>query len=160
MRLRADPNQGGTASLQFMGLGAVAFMPLFTREQIYPRRIAKCPKLFPISKVEFQPNSTIKLTKKKIELIILQKEKTESSEVIAKIQNITRRRRVQLWQQYRDTGTIPIIGQTIGQPKKSITIEESITIDQAYQQYRYGAQMLEILFRKEYGIFVPYKQDS
>ena len=122
--------------------------------------MAKYPKLFPLSKVEFQPNSTIKLTKKKIELITQKKEAQESSGEIAKSHHITWRRKDQLWKQYRDTGIIPIIGQTIGRPKKSITIEESITIDQAYQQYRYGAQMLEILIRKEYGIYVPYKQDS
>ena len=148
MRRRADSHNRRWASLQCRGLGAVAIITLFTRAQIYPHSIAKCPKLSPMSKVEFQPNSTIKLTKKKIELITQKKEAQESSGKIAKSHHITERRKDQLWEQYRDAGIIPIIGQTIGRPKKSITMEKSTTIDQAYQQFRYGAQMLEIFIRK------------
>jgi len=51
--------------------------------------MAKYPKLFPISKVEFQPNSMIKLTKKKIELITQKQEAQESSGEIAKSHHIT-----------------------------------------------------------------------
>ncbi|MGV8129507.1 MAG: hypothetical protein ACP5NN_06420, partial [Methanolinea sp.] len=47
----------------------------------------KCtvPKVFPITEVEPKTRSTMKLTKKKIRWIIRQKEKKESSGVIAKI---------------------------------------------------------------------------
>jgi len=116
------------------------------------------PKLFPISNGESETNSSMKLTKKKIELIIRQKKAHESSGEIAKSQHITRRRVDQLWKQYRDNGTIPIIGQKIGRPKKQITEEESTTIDQAYQRFRYGARMLEILIDKGYGIHIPHNR--
>ena len=89
MRRRADPHNRRWATLQCRGLGAVAIITLFTREQIYRHRMAKYPKLFPISKVEFQPNSTIKLTKKKIELITQKQEAQESSGEIAKSHHIT-----------------------------------------------------------------------
>jgi len=74
--------------------------------------------------------------KKKVRWIIREKEKGESSGVIAKIQQITRRRVDQLWKQYRETGIIPIIGETIGRPKKPVIVEESQVIDEAYRQFR------------------------
>lgn len=83
------------------------------------------PKVFPITDVEPKTNSTMKLSKKKIRWIIRQKEKKESSGIIAKIQRITRRRVDQLWKQYRETGAVPVIGETMGRPKKPVTAEES-----------------------------------
>jgi len=78
-------------------------------------------KVFPTSSTESETNSTMKLTKKKIEWIIRQKKANESSGVIAKVQHITWKRVDQLWKQYRDTGTIPVIGMQMGRPKKPIT---------------------------------------
>jgi hypothetical protein len=75
----------------------------------------------------------MKLTKKKIRWIIRQKEKQESSGIIAKIQHITRGRVDQLWKQYRSTGVIPIVGEAMGRPKKPVTAEESTVIDEAYR---------------------------
>ena len=69
-------------------------------------------KVFPISNSGLETHSTMKFPKKKkIQWTIRQKEKQESSGVIAKIQHITARRVDQLWKIYQDTGTIPIIGQ-------------------------------------------------
>ncbi|MFA6364614.1 hypothetical protein [Methanoregula sp.] len=91
----------------------------------------------------------MKWTKKIILGIIHQKERKESSGIIAKIQHITRRRVDQLWRQYRSTGVIPIIGESISRPKKPVTADESV-IDEAYRRFRYGASMLEKLIRKAY----------
>lgn len=100
----------------------------------------------------------MKLTKKKIRWIIRQKEKTESSGVIANIQNITRRRVDQLWKQYRETGIIPKIGVAMGRPKKPISGEESAVIDNAYRQFRYGARMLEKIIRKIYALLISHNR--
>ena len=100
----------------------------------------------------------MKLTRKKIWWIIRQKEKTESSGVIAKIQNITRRRVDQLWKQYRGTGVIPKIGEAMGRPKKSISVEESTVIDDAYRRFRYGARMLEKIIRKVYALIISHNR--
>jgi putative transposase len=100
----------------------------------------------------------MKLTKKKIKWIIRQKELDESSGVIAKIQRITRRRVDQLWKQYRETGAIPIIGETMGRPKKPIRVEESTVIDEAYRRFRYGARLLEKLIRKVYALAISPKR--
>ena len=100
----------------------------------------------------------MKLTKKKIRWIIRQKEKKESSGIIAKIQHITRRRVNQLWKQYRSTGEIPIIGEAMGRPKKPVTAEESTMIDESYQRFRYGARMLETLIRKAYTLTISHNR--
>jgi putative transposase len=76
----------------------------------------------------------MKLTKKKIWWRIHQKEKKESSEVIAKIQHITRRRVDQLWKKYHETGVIPIIGEAMGLPNKPVIAEESTVIDEAFRR--------------------------
>ena len=57
----------------------------------------------------------------------------------------------QLWKIYQDTGTIPLIGQQMGRPKKPITREESEVINEAYHRFRYGARILEILIRGAYN---------
>ena len=100
----------------------------------------------------------MKLTKKKIRWIIRQKEKKESSGVIAKIQQITRRRVDQLWKQYRETGVIPNIGEAMGRPKKPVTDEESTVIDEAYRRFRYGARMLAKLIRKVYALIISHNR--
>ena len=120
--------------------------------------MCRVPKVFPISEVEPKTSSTMKLTRKKIWWIIRQKEKTESSGVIAKIQNITRRRVDQLWKQYRGTGVIPKIGEAMGRPKKSISVEESTVIDDAYRRFRYGARMLEKIIRKVYALIISHNR--
>lgn len=116
------------------------------------------PKVFPITEVEPKTRSTMKLTKKKIRWIIRQKEKKESSGVIAKIQQITRRRVDQLWKQYRETGVIPNIGEAMGRPKKPVTDEESTVIDEAYRRFRYGARMLAKLIRKVYALIISHNR--
>jgi len=100
----------------------------------------------------------MKLSKKKIQWIIRQKEKNESSGVIAKIQHITRRRVDQLWKIYQDTGTIPIIGKQMGRPKKQIMPEESVVIEEAYHRFRYGARMIEVLIRKAYKTTISHNR--
>lgn len=100
----------------------------------------------------------MKLSKKKIRWIIRQKEKKESSGIIAKIQHITRRRVDQLWKQYRETGIIPLIGEMMGRPKKPVTPEEFGVIDQAYQRFRYGARMLAQLIRKDYAVNISHNR--
>jgi putative transposase len=100
----------------------------------------------------------MKLTRKKIRWIIRQKEKKESSGIIAKIQHITRRRVDQLWKQYRETGVIPIIGETMGRPKKPVTTAESAVIEEAYRRFRYGARMLEKIIRKVYALIISHNR--
>jgi putative transposase len=73
----------------------------------------------------------MKVTRKKIRWIIHQKERQESSGIIAKIQRVTRRRVDQLGKHYRETGIIPGIGEAPGRPKKPVTAEESGVIANA-----------------------------
>jgi len=131
-------------------------MTLFLKK--FQKTICTVPKVFPISDVEPKTSSTMKLTRKKIRWIIRQKEKKESSGIIAKIQHITRRRVDQLWKQYRETGVIPIIGEAMGRPKKPVTTEESTVIDEAYRRFRYGARMLAKLIRKVYALIISHNR--
>jgi putative transposase len=100
----------------------------------------------------------MKLTGKKIRWIIRQKERQESSGIIAKIQRVTRRRVDQLWKQYRETGIIPVIGEALGRPKKPITSEESGVIETAFERFRYGARMLEMLIWKDFTVSISHNR--
>ena len=116
------------------------------------------PKVFPISDVEPKTSSTMKLSKKKIRWIIREKEKKESSGIIAKIQHITRRQVDRLWKQYQETGIIPDIGKAMGRPKKPVTDEESGVIEKAYERFRYGARLLEKLIWNDYTVSISHNR--
>jgi len=114
------------------------------------------PKVFPIFNVEPKRKSTMKLTGKKIRWIIRQKERQESSGIIAKIQRVTRRRGDQLGKHYRETGIILGIGEALGRPKKPITAEESGMIANASGRFSVWSEdvrdaNLERLYRKYFS---------
>ena len=46
----------------------------------------------------------------------------------------------------------------MGRPKKPISAEESAVIDDAYQQFRYGARMLEKIIRKVYALIISHNR--
>ena len=67
----------------------------------------------------------IKLDEKKIQWIIREKGKGElSTTQIAKILNVSRRRVLQLWAEYRKTGKMPVIKKP-GRPKKHLSLSHS-----------------------------------
>ncbi|MGV8129956.1 MAG: hypothetical protein ACP5NN_08720, partial [Methanolinea sp.] len=73
-----------------MSIGKVKTILSFFKDQtqlssLLHMSLCTVPKVFPITEVEPKTRSTMKLTKKKIRWIIRQKEKKESSGVIAKI---------------------------------------------------------------------------
>ncbi|WML68055.1 MAG: hypothetical protein METHP_01629 [Methanoregula sp. SKADARSKE-2] len=94
----------------------------------------------------------MKLTGKEIRWIIRQKERQESSGIIAKIQRVTRRRGDQLAKHYRETGIIPGIGEALGRPKKPITAEESGVIANASGRFSVWSENVRDANRgSEYG---------
>jgi len=56
---------------------------------------------------------------------------------------ITPRRFKQIYAQYKNTNTTPIIGQTLGRPKKQITKETIQIIKQAYEKDHLNAVCLK-----------------
>jgi len=100
----------------------------------------------------------MKLNQKKIRWILKEKKKGESSGVIAKIQHITRRRVDQIWKRSRDLDELPIIGKNMGRPKRPITDKESEIIEQAHQQYKFGARMLEVVIRVRFGVSISHNR--
>ena len=64
----------------------------------------------------------------------------------------------QLWKQYRETGIIPVIGAALGRPKKPITAEESGVIETAFERFRYGARMLEMLIWKDFTVSISHNR--
>jgi hypothetical protein len=80
------------------------------------------------------------LTRKKIRWIIRQKERQESTGIIAKIQGVTRRRGDQPGKHHREAGIIPVIGEAQVRPKKPITAEESGVVEDASERFSVGSE--------------------
>ena len=111
------------------------------------------PKLFPTSinienTIDFL--GLMKLNPKRIRYLIRKKKQGVSSKTIAFRLKVSKRRVNQIWQEYKKTGEQPIIGQYVGRPVKPLTEEEATVIKQSYEQYRFGARMLEPIIRKKW----------
>ena len=118
------------------------------------------PKLFPTPKkqVSLQDVEVMKLTPKKIKYIIRHKERGRSSLDIAYEIGVTKRRVNQIYQLYERTGHIPVIGQNIGRPLIQLTNYEKEIVKDGYDQYRFGARMLEPIIRKMYHVRISHNR--
>ncbi len=94
------------------------------------------------------------MNKRKIHWIIREKKKGVTTSEIARDMKISRRRFLQVWKQYLDTGIEPVIGKDIGRPKKSYDSKGAQIVVLAYARYRFGARMLEAAIRKIYNLHI------
>jgi hypothetical protein len=67
---------------------------------------------------------------------------------IAQDMKISRRRVQQIWKSYAEGQREPVLGETMGRPKKSFDEKEAQVVGEAYALYRFGARMLETVVRK------------
>lgn len=73
---------------------------------------------------------------------------------------ISKRRVNQVWEEYRETGKEPIIGNNLGRPKKPISVEESEIIKKAFHRFKFGARMIEPVIEDIYNIHIPHNMSS
>lgn len=90
----------------------------------------------------------MKLNRRKILLIISQKQEGVSSREIAKYMEISRRRINQIWKYFREHGHEPIIGKDVGRPRKPYDEREAQIVRDAHQRFKFGARMLEVILDK------------
>ena len=90
--------------------------------------------------------------------IIRRKEECVSSRVLAVRMKISKRRVNQIWREYQNTGKEPIIGQNMGRPHVPMTVEEERVVKEAYEKYRFGARMLELIIRKEWHVVISHNR--
>jgi transposase InsO family protein len=69
---------------------------------------------------------------------------------------ISPRRFKQLYAQYRDTNTVPLVGLNVGRPKKQITPETFEIVKQAYEKDRLNAAYLEKVIYARQRISIPH----
>jgi putative transposase len=119
------------------------------------------PKLFPTFKNVEIPSpvlETMKLNQKKIRYLIRKKQQGLLSSTIAVHLKVSKRRVNQIWREYNTTGILPINGQNVGRPKKPLSSDEEAIVKEAYEQYRFGARMLESIIRKEWHTIISHNR--
>ena len=72
----------------------------------------------------------------------------------ALLQNVSRSRIRQIWRQYRNTMTVPILAKP-GRPSRSITNEEISAVIGTYKEYPCSAVVLETILDNRHGIKIP-----
>ena len=103
-------------------------------------------------------NSVTKLTDQKIRWIIRAKmKKILSTNDIALLQNVSGSRIRQIWRQYRNTMTVPILAKP-GRPSRSITKEEISAVVGIYKEYPCSAVVLETILENRHGIKIPHNR--
>ena len=116
------------------------------------------PKLF---RSRFSPELLVqdmKLNRRKVHWIIRQKLKGASSKEIARDMKVSRRRIEQIWKYFQENRREPIIGDGVGRPRKSYDETEASIVKDAYQQFRFGARMLEVVIKKVYKTKIPHNR--
>lgn len=94
----------------------------------------------------------VKLNPKKIKWILKQKERGGlSTAQIAKIQRVTPRRVKQLWQEYRNTGEVPVLKEA-GRPSEVVISSKIEAVLRAHSKYKLSACLLEPILEKEFGV--------
>ena len=99
-----------------------------------------------------------KLTDQKIRWIIRAKMKEIlSTNEIALLQNVSGSRIRQIWRQYRNTMTVPILAKP-GRPSRSITNEEISAVIGTHKEYPCSAVVLETILENRHGIKIPHNR--
>jgi putative transposase len=97
----------------------------------------------------------VKLTDKKIRWIIKQViVEGQNTDVISKIQGISRRRVQQLAKHYKETGKYPILIME-RRPKTFLSEEQKQIIDKAFNESFLGAHLLRHYIKQQYEMTIP-----
>ena len=98
----------------------------------------------------------VKLNERKIRWIIQQKLRGRGAGELALIQRISHRRVEQLWQAYKQTGTIPTL-KTPGRPKgEPIRLHDAALVLKVYDELKVNALTLERVLRDVYQVKLPH----
>lgn len=100
----------------------------------------------------------MKLTRRRIRLIIRQKLEGTCSKEIARDLEISSMRVNQIWKYFRDYGREPLIGNNIGRPRKPYDENEAQIVREAHRRFKFGARMLEAIVDKMYDVSIPHNR--
>lgn len=98
-----------------------------------------------------------KLNNKKIRWIIREIEKGSSMSWIAQVQDVTRVRIWQLYNQYLSTGEIPKLMKP-GKKPESISEDDRALVNEMYEKHRVGPLALEVNIKRETGKHIPHNR--
>jgi putative transposase len=98
----------------------------------------------------------MKFTKKTILETLKAKSDGKSSYQSRKIAHVSTRRVDELWKEYLTTGEIPVIGNRVGRPVKSIEQWEKDLVKKFYEKYRVSADTLERLIERDEKIHMSH----
>ncbi|HWQ20666.1 MAG TPA: IS481 family transposase, partial [Methanotrichaceae archaeon] len=100
----------------------------------------------------------MKLNKKRVHWLIHQKQKGVTSKDLAAIMKLSCRRVEQVWKYYQDTGQELPVGEKMGPPRKPFDSNEAEIVKEAYERYKYGARMLELIIKKVYKVQISHNR--
>ncbi len=98
----------------------------------------------------------MKLTRAAVLEVLRLKNEGYTSYRVRKMFGISERRVNQVWQAYCQTGVVPILGTTVGRPRRPITPEERAIVRDAYEHYRVSASALTPIIERTTGAHIPH----
>jgi transposase InsO family protein len=98
----------------------------------------------------------MKLNNRKILTILKMKNNGETTYQIKKKVGVTVQRINQILREYETTGEIPIVGASMGRPKKAIPQEWVEIVRKAYKKYRFSASILEPIIERDFNVHIPH----
>ncbi len=72
--------------------------------------------------------------------------------------NVSKRRVNQIWREYQESGEMPSVGQNMGRPTVPLIAGEKEVVKEAYEEYRFGARMLEPIIRKRWHVLISHNR--
>jgi len=100
----------------------------------------------------------MKLDQRKIHWIIRQNQKGVPTKQIALDMKISQRRVQQVLKSYREQMQEPTVGENMGRPRKPFEEREAQVISEAFELYRFGARMLEVVVKKVFKIRISHNR--
>jgi putative transposase len=73
-----------------------------------------------------------------------------------KIAGVSKQRLYQVWNEYQDTGKAPELGKQVGRPRRPISSQERIIVQESYLKYRVSADALERIIERDYNIHLSH----
>jgi putative transposase len=100
----------------------------------------------------------MKLTKGRLLETIRALNEGSSKYQARKIARISARRVYQVWNNYQESGELPLIGRNAGRPASIASDEERLLVRLAYEKYRVSASTLERVIERDHGVHIGHNR--
>lgn len=120
-----------------------------------PKLCCAIRKVFP----DDNPSSAcMKLNKRKVAFIVRKRKQGMSTYQISREIGVSERRVNQILEEYRKTGSLPVLGKKLGRPKKMIYESEVNSVIECYREFKLSASILRPIIKAKYGIDINHNR--